>query len=123
MNMETQTEDKLLQDVVNKINYETIKDILVKPLDTVMVNKEITTQVATGNKDENGYELYDTKTETKEVASDFNIGIVLVLPIETVNTPIKVGDKIAYNKKFAKDFVLYKNSQLVKPYDVIALVK
>lgn len=48
-------------------------------------------------------------------------GIVLSIPIGTDST-IKVGDTIVYPKKFAKDFDLFKDSQLVKPYDVVAKV-
>ena len=53
--------------------------------------------------------------------SDFAKGIVLSIPIGTDST-IKVGDTIVYPKKFAKDFDLFKDSQLVKPYDVVAKV-
>lgn len=61
------------------------------------------------------------KTHTKEVESDFAKGIVLSIPTSTDST-IKVGDTIVYPKKFAKDFDLFKDSQLVKPYDVVAKV-
>ena len=43
---------------------------LVKPLDPIMVTKEITEQIPTGDKDEEGYNKYETKTETKEVESE-----------------------------------------------------
>ena len=33
----------------------------------------------------------------------------------------KVGDTVAYNKKFAMYFDLVKDTQLVKPYDIIAV--
>ena len=97
-------EDKVLETVVNGIKYTMLKDVLVKPLEPVMVTKEITEQIPTGEVDEDGFNKYDTQTETKEVESEY-----------------KVGDTIVYNKKFAKDFDLFKDSQLVKPYDIIAI--
>ena len=44
------------------------------------------------------------------------------MPIEWEGD-FKVGNLIVYPSKFAKDFDLFKDSQLVKPYDVVALVK
>lgn len=118
-------EDKLLETVINGLKYTFTKDVLVKPLPPVKVNKEITEQIPTGDKDENGYQLYDTKTEVKEVDSEWAIGVVLSLPVDILadNIPFKIGDRVVYNKKFAKDFDLFKDSQLVKVYDIIALEK
>ena len=118
-------EDKVLETVINGLEYTFTKDVLVKPLPPVKVNKEITEQIPTGEKDENGYQLYDTKTEVKEVDSEWAIGIVLSMPTDIAvdNAPFKVGDTVVYNKKFAKDFDLFKDSQLVKNYDIIALKK
>lgn len=115
-------EDKVLETVVNGIEYTVLKDVLVKPLDPIMVTKEITEQIPNGQKDEDGYNLYDTKTETKEVESDWATGIVLQIPSD-IETQFKVGDTVVYNKKFVKDFDLFKNSQLVKAYDIIAIKK
>lgn len=114
-------EDKVLETVVNGLEYSFEKDILVKPLAPIMVTKEYTEQIPTGEKDEEGFNKYEVKTHTKEVESDFAKGIVLSIPIGTDST-IKVGDTIVYPKKFAKDFDLFKDSQLVKPYDVVAKV-
>ena len=41
-------EDKVLETVVNGIKYTMLKDVLVKPLEPVMVTKEITEQIPTG---------------------------------------------------------------------------
>lgn len=119
-------EDKVLETVVNSLEYEFEKDVLVKPLEPVMVKKDITEQVPTGEKDENGFETYETKTETKDVESEFSKGIILAMPHSVKALPetpnYNIGDTVVYVSKFAKDFDLYKNSQLVKPYDVIAKV-
>lgn len=120
---ENEQESVLLNDVIKNIKFSTLKDIMVKPLATDKIKKEVISQVPTGKKDDNGYELYDTKTEIKEVDSDFGRGIVLVLPLDCEIPNIKVGNIVIYNKKFAMNFDLYKNSQLVKPYDIVALEK
>ena len=113
-----------------------LKDVLVKPLEPVMVTKEITEQIPTGEVDEDGFNKYDTQTETKEVESEYSTGVVLKIPTCLTECEYKVGqflfkkqqpsqlpigDTIVYNKKFAKDFDLFKDSQLVKPYDIIAV--
>lgn len=114
-------EDRVLETVVNGIKYTMLKDVLVKPLEPVMVTKEITEQIPTGEVDEDGFNKYDTQTETKEVESEYSTGIVLNIPTCLTECEYKVGDTIVYNKKFAKDFDLFKDSQLVKPYDIIAI--
>ena len=107
--------------MVNGLEYSFEKDILVKPLNPIMITKEYTEQIPTGEKDEEGFNKYETKTHTKEVESDFAKGIVLSIPTGADST-VKVGDTIVYPKKFAKDFDIFKDSQLVKPYDVVAKV-
>lgn len=104
-----------------KIGFTFEKEILVKPLPTIMVDKIVVKQIPTGEQDEEGNNLYETKEEKETVESNFETGVVLSLP--TVYTgSIAVGDTVVYNKKFAIDFDLYKTSKLVKPYDVIAKV-
>lgn len=116
-------EDKVLETVINGIEYTMLKDVLVKPLAPTMIKKEVTEAVGTGEKDVDGYEKFETKTEVKEVESEWRIGIVLALPSEAKDLSVKVGDTIVYNKKFAKDFDLFKDSVLVKVYDIIAIKK
>lgn len=118
-------EDKVLETVLNGLTYIPLKDILVKPLDPIKLQKEVTEAVGTGEKDVDGYEKFETKTETKEVESEWREGIVLVIPncLEESNLGFKVGDTVVYNKKFAKEFDLFKNSVLVKSYDIVAIKK
>lgn len=115
-------EDKILESVVSKIEYIMLKDVLVKPLEPIKVTKEITEQIPTGEVDEEGFNKYETKTETKEVDSAWTKGIVLVLPSNS-DSSVNVGDTIIYNKRSAIDFDIFKNSQLVKPYDIVAICK
>lgn len=115
-------EDKVLESVVNNVGFTFEKDILVKPLPPVMVEKVITTQVPNGKKDEEGNNLYDTKEETTKVESDFEKGIVISIP-STYTGSINLGDTVVYPRKFAKEFDIYKDSKLIKPYDIVAIVK
>ena len=114
--------DKVLETVVEGIEFTFEKDILVKPLEPVMITKEYEEQIPTGEQDEEGFNKYEVKKHSKEVESDFARGIVLAVPTQ-VESSIKLGDTVVYPKKFAKDFDLFKDSQLVKPYDVVAKVK
>lgn len=114
--------DKVLETVVNGINYTFEKDVLVKPLPAIMVEKEYTEQIPTGKTDKEGFNEYTTKTHTKKVESDLAEGIVLCLPNE-YNGNAVVGNTVVYTRKFAKDFDLFKDSQLIKAYDIIAIKK
>lgn len=114
--------DALLKSVVDGIKYSFIKDVLVKPMPVTMVMKEITSQVLTGEVDEDGIELYDTTVEEKEMESIYRVGIVLALP-KVSDDSVKLGDKVVYAKRNAIDFDLFKDSQLIKLYDIIATVK
>lgn len=121
-------EDKVLETVLEGLKYVPLKDVLIKPLAPIKLKKEVTEAVGTGEKDVDGYEKFDTKTETKEVESEWREGIVLALPNseqmkEACEKDFKVGDTIVYNKKFAKEFDLFKDSMLVKAYDIIAKKK
>lgn len=113
--------DKLVESVAKSVKYKFEKDFLVKPLDPVMIKKTYTEQIPNGKKDEEGNNLYDTKDTVKEVESDFEKGIVLSIP-HVYDGSITLGDTVVYPKKFAKEFDLFKNSKLVKPYDIVAVV-
>lgn len=114
--------DKVLETVVNDIKYTFEKDFLVKPLDPIMIEKVFTTQIPNGKKDEEGNNLYDTKEEKKSVESDFEKGIVIGIPT-VYDGSITLGDTVVYPKKFAKEFDLYKDSKLIKPYDIVSVAK
>ena len=122
INSEVVSEDKVLETVVNGIKYTFFKDVMVKPLAIKMISKEVVTQVPTKEVDEDGFNKYDTVTEVKEVESSYGTGIVLSIP-NGLETPFTVGDTVVYNRRHAVDFDLFKDSQLIKPYDIIAIVK
>ena len=112
----------VLETVIEGIEYKIEKDILVKPLEPVIITKEYEEQIPTGEQDEEGFNKYEVKKHTKEVESDFAKGIVLAIPT-SIECSVSVGETIVYPKKFAKAFDLFKDSQLVKPYDIVAKVK
>lgn len=122
INSEVVSEDKVLETVVNGIKYTFFKDVMVKPLAIKMISKEVVTHVPTKEVDEDGFNKYDTVTEVKEVESSYGTGIVLSIP-DGLETPFTVGDTVVYNRRHAIDFDLFKDSQLIKPYDIIAIVK
>ena len=112
-------EDKVLESVVNALEFKTTKDVLVKPLEPIMVEKHVA--VGTGEKDVDGYEKMITEKQTVE--SDFEEGLILCMPCDVLNSllPFSVGDKVLYTKKFAKSFDVFKDSKLIKPYDIVAI--
>lgn len=117
----------ILDAVINGLIFTPTKDMLVKPLEDEYIEKEITKPVDTGKKDENGFEITDTETVTEKVLTTFKKGIVLRLP-EGYEWPSEgehpeVGDVVVFGRKYGIDFDLFKNSQLVNPYNVVAFVK
>lgn len=115
-------DDKVLETVVNSVKFTFEKDFLVKPLKPTMIKRKYTEQVPNGKKDEEGNNLYDTKDVIKEEESDFEKGIVIAIPT-IYDGSITCGNTVVYPKKFAKEFDLFKDSKLVKPYDIVAIEK
>lgn len=122
------TEDKeLLEGVLSKLEFETCKDMLVKPLPDEYIEKEIVKPVDTGEKDSDGYTVSDTEIVKETVLTTFRKGIVLRIPagytwLDEDHHP-EVGDIVAYPRKAGIDFDLFKDSQLVNPYNVVAYIK
>lgn len=129
-------QSSIIDTVSNGIEYEFLEDFLVKPLDPVMVKKEFSTPVVKDKTvDENGIEAQDydeVKTEVKEVESDYREGIVLKIGqryrswMETEDDrikayPINPGDIIVFKATAGRYFDLFKDSMLVKQYDIIAV--
>ena len=101
--------DLLLKETIEKIEYTLFKDVLVKTLSPIRVEKPITEQIPTGELDEMGYQKYDTKTEIKEA-------------IENIKTYAKDNDgkffmllcnELKYYTVFVKDNGRYEMSNEV----------
>lgn len=122
------TEDKALLDtVLSKLEFRFCKDMLVKPMPDEYVEKEIVKPINTGETDENGYQITDSETVTEKVPTVFKQGIVLAIPAgyqwPDENNHPEVGDIVAYPRKSSIDFDLFKDSQLVNPYNVVGFIK
>ena len=132
-------QSELANDVSNKIHYEFTNAFLVKLLDPIKVKKEFQVPVSKDDKpkkDENGIEAVDfeeTKTETKEVDSDYRKGVVLKVPYSYIAqrkddnfaylAEIKVGDIVIFRDASTRFFDLLKDSKLVRLYDIEAVEK
>lgn len=123
---------KIAEDLNKKVTYTFIRQFLVKPLPLKKVKKEFSTPVTKDVTKKDGVEAADyddVKVETKEVDSDWREGVVIKVPSEyqklmenkTVESIIP-GDTIVYRDRCAQYFDLYKDSQLVAPYDIVAKV-
>ena len=128
---------QLAQCVSEKIPYDFTDFILVKPLDKIMVKKEVTELPNTKPvKDADGVEAVEgePKTEVKEVESDFSKGIIIKLPISYAlqlesekasdrqyMPHFNIGDVVVYRTMAAKPFDLLKDSKMIKTYDVVAI--
>ena len=123
-------EDKdivIAESLQDGIGFTMIKDVLVKPLAPVMIKREFEVPVVKEQTTEDGEsinEFEETKKEIREVESNFATWIVIKMPTgySDSNWGFKVGDKVAFNKRMSVEFDLFKDSVLVKTYDVIAIV-
>lgn len=119
----------LAESVASSLKFSVLKDVLIKPLDPIMIEREIEVPVPAGTVEiEEGVEATEyeeIKKEIREVESAFAKGIVLLTPPTTGDNvwPFKAGDTIYYNKRMSAEFDVLKDSRLVKPYDIIAIEK
>ena len=125
-------QSQLAESVAEKIPYTFLDYFLVKPLDKIMVKKEVTELPNSKPvKDDNGIEAVEgtPKTEVKEVESDYQQGVVIKIPHtyekSTGNNStlmdIKVGDVILYKQTRTMPFDLLKDSRLIRYFDITAV--
>ena len=122
-------QSQLAESVAEKIPYTFHDCFLVKPLDKIMVKKEVT-ELPNNKpvKDKDGIEAVEgtPKTEVKEVESDYQQGIIIKIPStykETENKlmSIKIGDIILYKQTRTMPFDLLKDSRLIRYFDIVAV--
>lgn len=122
-------QSQLAESVAEKIPYTFHDCFLVKPLDKIMVKKEVT-ELPNNKpvKDKDGIEAVEgtPKTEVKEVESDYQQGVVIKIPStykETDNKlmSVKIGDIILYKPTRTMPFDLLKDSRLIRYFDIIAV--
>lgn len=122
-------QSQLAESVAEKIPYTFHDCFLVKPLDKIMVKKEVT-ELPNNKpvKDKDGIEAVEgtPKTEVKEVESDYQQGVVIKIPStykETDNKlmSVKIGDIILYKTTRTMPFDLLKDSRLIRYFDIVAV--
>lgn len=122
-------QSQLAESVAEKIPYTFHDCFLVKPLDKIMVKKEVT-ELPNNKpvKDKDGVEAVEgtPKTEVKEVESDYQQGVVIKIPStykETDNKlmSVKIGDIILYKPTRTMPFDLLKDSRLIRYFDIVAV--
>lgn len=122
-------QSQLANSVAEKIPYTFHDCFLVKPLDKIMVKKEVT-ELPNNKpvKDKDGIEAVEgtPKTEVKEVESDYQQGVVIKIPStykETDNKlmSVKIGDIILYKPTRTMPFDLLKDSRLIRYFDIVAV--
>ena len=119
------TDASIAQSINDGLKYSFLKDLLVKPLPVQMIEKVVTTQIPTGETDEAGFNLYETQEEIKSEEADYREGIVISLPstLDPSTLGFGIGDTVVFHKRYPAYFDLFKDSMIVKPYDIIAVVK
>ena len=123
LNIENVSNEVLLDIVKERLNYRMVKDILVKPLDPIKLKRITNVPVKTDELDEEGQPVMTMEQKEIEVESNFREGIILALPTNAAyDTNLVVGMKVAYPHKYSIDFDLFKDSVLVKPYDIVSIV-
>ena len=122
-------QSQLAESVAEKIPYTFHDCFLVKPLDKIMVKKEVT-ELPNNKpvKDKDGIEAVEgtPKTEVKEVESDYQQGVVIKIPStykETDNKlmSVKIGDIILYKPTRTMPFDLLKDRRLIRYFDIVAV--
>ena len=119
------TDASIAQSINDGLKYSFLKDLLVKPLPVQMIEKVVTTQIPTGETDEAGFNLYETKEEIKSEEADYREGIVISLPstLDHSTLGFGIGDTVVFHKRYPAYFDLFRDSMIIKPYDVIAVIK
>lgn len=114
--------DKAIAESVDKaLDLTFVKDVLVKPLAVQMVTKVTETPIPTKktDKDTGAKEYKKTEKKTEKVESNFRRGVVISLPKDLV-VPYSVGDTVVFAARAAFPFDLYKDSMLIKSFDIVA---
>ena len=119
------TDASIAQSINDGLKYSFLKDLLVKPLPVQMIEKVVTTQIPTGETDEAGFNLYETQEEIKSEEADYREGIVISLPstLDPSTLGFGIGDTVVFHKRYPAYFDLFRDSMIIKPYDVIAVIK
>jgi len=120
---------KILDSIKAKIQFEPIDDrVLVKPLKQKMIKKTFKVP-AEKPEDLNAAEQTEQKMvdEVREVPINCSLGVILKIGRSTnsdgsfVKLPFKEGDTVVFQTNAGMPFELFKNSRLLKRYEILGL--
>ena len=120
---------KILESIKDKIAFQPIDDrILVKPLKPVKVRKKVPiypeppAEDATA-KEKMEFNEKEIKFETKSVDSNMTKAVVLKIGKtgSITNIPFEEGDVIVYPTNAGMPFELFKDTRLLKRYEIMGL--
>jgi co-chaperonin GroES (HSP10) len=113
---------KILASIAGKIQFEPIDDrVLIKPLKQRTIKKVVTVPVSKPADLTSAEEtVQETKQETVEVLTNCQLGVVLKLGIPgSQPLPFEPGDIIVYPTSAGFKFELFKDSILLKRYEIL----
>jgi hypothetical protein len=112
---------KILDSIKDKILFEPIDDrVLIKPLKYKMVKKTVRVPEKVVNTVD-GAEHEETKMieHLDNVPANCQLGVVLKKGTGTVNAPYEEGDIIVYPINAGMAFELFRDSRLLKRYEIL----
>ena len=112
---------KILDSIKDKIPYEPIDDrILIKPLKQKTIKKafKVPTKVE-NNLVEAEHQEVETKEEVREVPTNCQLGVVLKVDRNSSNLQFEEGDIVVYPTNAGMTFELFKDSRLLKRYEIL----
>jgi len=120
---------RIVEGLKDKIPFNPIDDrILVKPLKAVKVKKKFNVPVGNDgkvveDKDIDPGKNYDTKRVTRTVDSNMSKGVVLKIGKtgSLTNIPFEEGDTIVFPTNAGQEFELFKDTKLLKRYEIMGL--
>jgi co-chaperonin GroES (HSP10) len=122
------TDKQLVEYLYADLEYEMMDmDLLVKPLEPVMVKKILTELDEKKNKNLKVGQLMHTKQITKEVQASYRKGVILAMGPNVNNGGgynVSIGDTIVFPAALENRlFDLYRDSIIISKYDIKAKVK
>lgn len=117
---------KVLETVLKEIPYEFTHQILIKPLPVEKITIKQSVPDEKSKKKDGTYSKM--KEEVREVDSMYNKGIILKLPIGYDQQELpeadrrKAGDVVVYQRRDAKPFDLYRDSVLIRSFEIVATI-
>lgn len=123
---------KILDSIKDKILFEPIDDrVLIKPLKQKYVKKSFTVPVSKPDaaevkttEVETTETLRETTEEVRDVLANCQLGVVLKMSKiyePTIKRPFSEGDIIVYPTNAGIPFELFKDSRLLKRYEILGL--